>query len=192
MVALYSSKTSTSSRTTKRTSTRTTTRSSTWISTSSRTGIIFWLRRCLLSTTLLDSTSVSTTTLSTSTRCSSDINMLTTPKQQHKRVLPSTFEGNKQDHTFGPITTFKNWAAKTVTKVGNEYIDYQLKEQGLSHEDADKIRERQRLLQQNAALLRVYYKEMRNDEYEKKKENVELNKTKHYQVNTSYSNEMNH
>eukprot|EP00971_Amphidinium_carterae_P304480 6050506-Amphidinium_carterae.1 len=39
--------------------------------------------------TLLDPTNVSTTTWSTLTRCSSDINMLTVPKQQpHRRDLP--------------------------------------------------------------------------------------------------------
>eukprot|EP00971_Amphidinium_carterae_P111330 2205238-Amphidinium_carterae.1 len=39
--------------------------------------------------------------------------MLTTHKQQkHKRKLFSTFEGNKQDQTLGPTTTFKNWASK--------------------------------------------------------------------------------
>eukprot|EP00971_Amphidinium_carterae_P092753 1836725-Amphidinium_carterae.1 len=67
----------------------------------------------LVKPTFLDPTSMSTTTWSTSTRRSSNINMLTTPKQQpHKRDLPSTFEGNKQDQTLGPTTTFKNWASE--------------------------------------------------------------------------------
>eukprot|EP00971_Amphidinium_carterae_P309109 6142490-Amphidinium_carterae.1 len=67
----------------------------------------------LVKPTLLDPTSVNTTTWSTSTRCSGAISMLTTPKQQpHKREIPSTFEGNKQDQTLGPTTTFKNWASE--------------------------------------------------------------------------------
>eukprot|EP00971_Amphidinium_carterae_P054648 1076540-Amphidinium_carterae.1 len=44
----------------------------------------------LVKPSLLDPTSVSTTTWSTSTRCRSDINMFTFPKQQpHRRELPT-------------------------------------------------------------------------------------------------------
>eukprot|EP00971_Amphidinium_carterae_P215697 4281782-Amphidinium_carterae.1 len=66
----------------------------------------------LVEPTYLDPTSGSTTTSSTSTRYCDDINMLTVPKQQHKRKAPSIFEGNKQDHSSGPTTTFKDWATK--------------------------------------------------------------------------------
>eukprot|EP00971_Amphidinium_carterae_P230205 4568772-Amphidinium_carterae.1 len=35
------------------------------------------------------------------------------PNNNHtRRKLPSTFEGNKQEQTLGPTTTFKNWASE--------------------------------------------------------------------------------
>eukprot|EP00971_Amphidinium_carterae_P297657 5913815-Amphidinium_carterae.1 len=128
----------------------------------------------LVKSTLLDPTSVSTTTWSTSTRCSGDINMLTVPKQQpHRRKLPFVFEGNKQDQTLRPTTTFKNWAAElqsymlledhnlatlmenvtTQTLPINDasYIDHKLHQQGLGHEDAEKTH-----ADELRRLLRVY------------------------------------
>eukprot|EP00971_Amphidinium_carterae_P029807 586605-Amphidinium_carterae.1 len=80
--------------------------------------------------------------------------MLSVPKQQsHKRVLPSVFEGNKQNEQQGPMATFKNWAAEVQIYMSLEdnnvanilediktqknpivdanYIDYCLHEQGL-------------------------------------------------------------
>eukprot|EP00971_Amphidinium_carterae_P217684 4321076-Amphidinium_carterae.1 len=107
----------------------------------------------LVKPTFLDPTSWSTMTWSTSTRCRSDINMLTVPKQQpHRRDLPTVFEGNKQDQQQGSMTTFKNWAAevqicmsledqnlatvmvevKTQTVPINDagHIDHQLHQQG--------------------------------------------------------------
>eukprot|EP00971_Amphidinium_carterae_P151645 3005963-Amphidinium_carterae.1 len=67
----------------------------------------------LVKPTRLDPTSVSITTWSTSTRCRSDINMLTIPKQQpHRRELPTVFEGNKQDQQHSSMTTFKTWATE--------------------------------------------------------------------------------
>eukprot|EP00971_Amphidinium_carterae_P213454 4236092-Amphidinium_carterae.3 len=121
--------------------------------------------------------------------------MLTIPKQQpHKRELPSIFEGNKQEPSQGPTTTFKNWKAElqiymsledhniaqlmdevrqqTVPIVDEDYIEYELERQGLSLNDADmkKATELQRLLQayaaQNAAILQ------RNDENDENENKV--------------------
>eukprot|EP00971_Amphidinium_carterae_P342615 6481983-Amphidinium_carterae.1 len=51
--------------------------------------------------------------MSTSTRCRSDSNMLTVPKQQpHRRDLPIVFEGNKPEQQSGSMTTFRDWAAE--------------------------------------------------------------------------------
>eukprot|EP00971_Amphidinium_carterae_P077275 1526134-Amphidinium_carterae.1 len=52
-------------------------------------------------------------TWSASTRCRSNINMLTVPKQQpHRRDLPIVFAGSSPEQHSGSMTTFKNWAAE--------------------------------------------------------------------------------
>eukprot|EP00971_Amphidinium_carterae_P000660 13053-Amphidinium_carterae.1 len=72
-------------------------------------------------TPILDPHSGSTMTWSTSTRCRSDINMLTVPKQRpHRRELPIVFEGNKPEQQIGSMTTFKNWAAEVQTYMSQE------------------------------------------------------------------------
>eukprot|EP00971_Amphidinium_carterae_P198032 3930520-Amphidinium_carterae.1 len=93
--------------------------------------------------------------------------MLSTPKQTtHKRELPTTFDGNKQDQTtLGPTTTFKDWASEvqtymaledynlaqimervkqqTVPIIDENYIVYELHEQGLGQKDEDEIRDKE-------------------------------------------------
>eukprot|EP00971_Amphidinium_carterae_P350406 6491525-Amphidinium_carterae.1 len=72
----------------------------------------------LVKPTFLDPTSGSSMTWSTLTRCSSDINMLTTPKQQpHKRELHPVFEGNKQDNTLGPTTVQQKYKSTCLSKI---------------------------------------------------------------------------
>eukprot|EP00971_Amphidinium_carterae_P028575 562616-Amphidinium_carterae.1 len=127
----------------------------------------------LVKPTFLDPTSMSTTTWFTSTRCSSDINMLTVPKQQpHRRELPS--EATRSD--IGPYDyiqkQYLNWAAEVQIHMSLEdhnlatlmenvktqtvpinaagYIDQKLHEQGFGHDDAEKTED---VLQR---LLRLY------------------------------------
>eukprot|EP00971_Amphidinium_carterae_P006729 132699-Amphidinium_carterae.1 len=65
-------------------------------------GYDFVYSALLVKPTLLDPTSVSATTWYTSTRCSSDINMLTTPKQQQeqKQQQQKQKQHNKNDLPF--------------------------------------------------------------------------------------------
>eukprot|EP00971_Amphidinium_carterae_P110440 2187902-Amphidinium_carterae.2 len=126
-------------------------------------------------TPMLDPHSERTLTWSTLTRCRSDINMFTVPKQQpHRRDLPIIFEGNKPEQQSGSMTTFKNWAAEVqiymsledhnLVTVMNDardqsdqtvpinnagYIDHRLHEKGLGYENGKKLRDQklQRLMQ---------------------------------------------
>eukprot|EP00971_Amphidinium_carterae_P251977 5002995-Amphidinium_carterae.1 len=85
--------------------------------------------------------------------------------RSHKRELPAVLEGNKPHEQQGPMTTFKNWAAKVqiymsledhnmatmledvktqkVAIVDANNIDYYLHEQGLGQKDEDEIREKE-------------------------------------------------
>eukprot|EP00971_Amphidinium_carterae_P172530 3420061-Amphidinium_carterae.2 len=124
--------------------------------------------------------------------------MLTVPKQQpHRRELPSVFEGNKQDQTLGPTTTFKNWASEVQIHMSLEdhnlatlmenvktqtvpisdagYIDHELHEQELGHEDAAKAREKelQRLLRVYTTRTEPIIRRRKNDNNDDKQVNKE-------------------